>query len=249
MRAVKIILSISLLLLACSIVAGDAEVSNELPDEIKNLDERQIVKPILFHLPTYPIEAFRNRIEADVWIKLKVDQHGLADTAVIVYCDNPNYDFEQAALKAVLKSTYPLKRKRRKLIKSWFYTRVTFTWRQRGWYVDKIENFDIKNNVMLDSCTEENASIPEIKKKGVPNYPRLAKLDKKTAEVWVKVQVEVTGRPVDVVVAKTTDPDGKYGFNEAAIDGAFNCNFRPSICNGKPVKVWVTFPYEFKLYR
>ena len=54
MRAVKTILSFSFLFLAASIVAGGAEVSNELPDEIKNLKRRQILKSIKANFTSDP---------------------------------------------------------------------------------------------------------------------------------------------------------------------------------------------------
>ena len=67
----------------------------------------------------------------------------------------------------------------------------------------------------------------------------------------VRVLVNEEGNALDVVVMgdpAIIDSLDSYGFKEAAISGAQDCKFRPAFQNGKPVKVWVSFPYKFILH-
>ena len=89
--------------------------------------------------------------------------------------------------------------------------------------------------------------MPEIIYKSVHKYPRSAKLLKAEGIVFIKVLIGLTGRPIDVLIDKTTDLDWKHGFNKAALKNAKKCLFKPALENGKPIKVWVSFPYEFIL--
>jgi TonB family protein len=46
-------------------------------------------------------------------------------------------------------------------------------------------------------------------------------------------------------VAKSSGSN--VGFDEAAVEAALQCIYKPAIQNGQPVAVWVTYPVEFKL--
>ena len=89
--------------------------------------------------------------------------------------------------------------------------------------------------------------VPRIIHKPTLSYPKRAWKAKLGGEVHVRVLVSEKGLPLDVVIQKSCDPEWKWGFNEAAIAGAKECRFKPAIQFGKPVKVWVSFPFEFTL--
>ncbi len=232
MRTVKIVLSISFLFLAAAVVAGDTEISNELPDEIKNLDEKKILKPKRYYLLNYPNQVSNISTKTIVWVKIKLNKRGEVDTADVVYCENPNIGFEESALESVKKRIFSPVIRRRKVDRSWFYTRV---------------EFDPRKKILSTAfdCDEENATLPKILIKSRPKYPSIARQTGIDAKVWVRVLVGIDGRPLDVVIQETTDPGWKYGFNEEALKGARKCRFKPAICDGNPVRVWVSFPFVF----
>lgn len=249
MRAVKTFLSISALLLAATIVAGDREVSNELPDEILNLDEKKILKSIKAKYTSDPERTgYIPPTITSVVVKLKLKRNGSVDTAVVVYCEEPDLGFEGLALQTVLETKFHPKLRRRKVDRSWFYTEVVFN--RIGYYPP----IDTDSSISSVDSSKPDVSdfipvdiIPEIIWKSVPKYPRLARRMGAQGTVIVRVLIGITGRPLDVVIAKSSGTNGKYGFEEAALESAMKCFFKPAFQDGKPLKVWVSFPFVFNL--
>ena len=243
MRAVKTILSISFLLLAANVVADDTEVLNELPDEIKNLDKKQVVEPVFFQLPIYPVKAYKLKIQSDVWIKLKVGKDEKADSALVIYCDKPNNGFEQAALKAVQNSFYPVKRKKRKLNRDWFYTIVSFVWHHSGW---KTSNIGSTENPELECPDSTSRSFKQIKDSYI-DFPQKARTEGVNGLVSFKVLLSKAGNPIKVYITHTTDHSWEWGFNESAIKTVTSFRFLPKVCDNQPIEYWVTFPLPYKM--
>ncbi len=84
---------------------------------------------------------------------------------------------------------------------------------------------------------------PKLVKAGAPVYPKEAAKAGQEGMVWVKVWVNTKGEPKDVEVLKTENPV----FNQAALDAAKEYRFTPAEIKGKPVSVWVTIPFKFRL--
>ncbi len=250
MRAIKTILSISFLVLTSSIIAEDKEESNEFPDEIKNLSQKQILNSVVvdYKLKTSETSSKLPPI-ISVVVKLKFDSKGSVDTAVVVYCEEPNIGYEKSAIQAVLESDLKPRFVRRKVDKSWFYTEVVFN---RVGY-NRPKDTD-SPSLKVDSAKQNGTNIdpveipPELRIKAVPKYPKRAQRKGVSGTVWLRVLVGITGRPLDAIIQKTTDTNWDYGFNESALKAVMKCEFKPATQNGKPVKVWVSFPYEFILY-
>lgn len=253
MRAVKTILSISFLFLAVAVFAGDTEVSNELPDEIKNLDKKKILQPLGYFEPKYPEQASTISTKTSIWVKFKLRKSGTVDTADVVYCEKPNNGFEQSALQFDLKSTFRPIIRRRRVVRSWFYTEIIFA---------RIENnsppgtdsssLQAKNSKLIDSNFIPVEVMPELIYKSRPAYPRRALQYGKGAVVQLRVLVSEKGDVLDVIALgnpSSLKSLEEFGFIKAALSGARKCKFRPAYQNGKPVKVWVSFPYEFILHR
>lgn len=87
---------------------------------------------------------------------------------------------------------------------------------------------------------------PEFIFKAKPVYPPAALKAKIEAKVYVRILVDKEGDVRDAIVAKGTGAP-EWGFEESALDAARRCKFTPAIQQGKPVAIWVTFPFEFKL--
>ncbi len=84
---------------------------------------------------------------------------------------------------------------------------------------------------------------PEIIKSVQPVYPDTARKGGLEGDVWVKVWVDNKGGVREVVVTENSDPI----FHQSAIDAARQFRFNPATKEGKPVDVWVTFPFHFRL--
>ncbi|MEW5702431.1 MAG: TonB family protein [Candidatus Zixiibacteriota bacterium] len=78
-----------------------------------------------------------------------------------------------------------------------------------------------------------------------PVYPQVAELTGKEATVWVMALVDKEGKVREARVAKSSGSN--VGFDEAAVEAAYKCAYKPAIQNGRPVAIWVTYKVDFKL--
>jgi periplasmic protein TonB len=78
--------------------------------------------------------------------------------------------------------------------------------------------------------------------KGSMDYPSVAREAGIEGRVTVKVLVGTDGSVLKV--GSVTGPDV---FHDEVRDKSMNLQFTPGLQNGKPVKVWVTVPFNFKL--
>ena len=114
---------------------------------------------------------------------------------------------------------------------------------------------DVNVNVDVDKVMDELypspddfipvEEMPSKIKDVTPPYPELARRAGVEGDVWVKALVDREGNVRDVIIAKSSGANA--GFEEAAIEAAKQCVWRPAIANGQPVAVWVTYKVEFKL--
>lgn len=78
--------------------------------------------------------------------------------------------------------------------------------------------------------------------RGSMKYPEIAREGGIEGRVTVKVLVNENGS-----VAKVGGVSGPDVFHDEVRDKAMDLQFTPGLQNGKPVKVWVTVPFNFKL--
>lgn len=84
---------------------------------------------------------------------------------------------------------------------------------------------------------------PVVVAKSEPAYPTLAIKAGIEGTVWVKIWVDKTGKPRDVVILKSEQEI----LNKPAVDAAQKFRFTPGYIKDKPVDVWVSVPFKFKL--
>lgn len=89
-------------------------------------------------------------------------------------------------------------------------------------------------------------NMPELIHKESGEYPRFAKEAGLEGTVYVRVLVKKDGTVGDAKIEKSS---GVVSLDEAAMKLVYKCTFKPAIQNGRPVNVWVSFPYEFTLTR
>ncbi len=85
---------------------------------------------------------------------------------------------------------------------------------------------------------------PEMIKSVEPDYPALARQAGLEGNVWVKALVDRNG---DVKDARVQKSSGTPSLDEAAIQAAKQCKYKPGISHGQPVACWVTYRVDFKL--
>ncbi len=78
-----------------------------------------------------------------------------------------------------------------------------------------------------------------------PDYPPLALRAGLEGTVWVQALVDEKGIVSKVVIIK--ESGARVGFEEASVEAANKCRFSPALKDGRAIKIWVTFPFEFKL--
>jgi protein TonB len=76
-------------------------------------------------------------------------------------------------------------------------------------------------------------------------YPPMAKEAEIEGKVILRVQVDKNGRYKKHIVIKDPHPI----LTKAVTDKINNLSFTPGIQAGKPIKVWVTIPFDFKLLK
>ncbi len=84
---------------------------------------------------------------------------------------------------------------------------------------------------------------PSLKKSVEPVYPPEALAKNLEGKVWLKVLIDSTGHPAEVELLKS---DNEI-FNDAAMTAARQFTFNPALKDKRPVAVWVSFPFKFKL--
>jgi TonB family protein len=84
---------------------------------------------------------------------------------------------------------------------------------------------------------------PTVLSKKEPVYPEAAKKAGTEGKVWAKIWVDKKGMPRNVTILKS---DAEV-FNKAVLDAAYGFRFTPALIKDKPVDVWVSVPFMFKL--
>lgn len=85
--------------------------------------------------------------------------------------------------------------------------------------------------------------MPSVKNRVNPHYPVLAAKAGIEGQVWVKIWVDKEGKAREVKILKTENEI----FNQSAIEAARGFEFTPATAGGKPVSVWVSVPFKYKL--
>jgi TonB family protein len=84
---------------------------------------------------------------------------------------------------------------------------------------------------------------PEPVFKAFPEYPDVAKRTGLEGTVIVQVLLNKEGKVKKALVAKTNNEI----FSEASLEAAQKWVFTPALMQGKPVTVWITIPFRFRL--
>ena len=96
---------------------------------------------------------------------------------------------------------------------------------------------------LMGGEVKSNQKPPEILTKTNPVYPCEAKVSNMEGKVILKVLLDETGTPVKYVVLSSTN----QWFTSVSVNAMMETRFRPAEVDGKKVKVWITYPFMYKL--
>ena len=77
----------------------------------------------------------------------------------------------------------------------------------------------------------------------MPEYPELARRIALEGFVTVNVLITKEGKVKNALLLKSSDDV----FSQPALDAARKWSFTPALMNGKPIAVWVSIPFRFRL--
>ena len=177
--------------------------------------------------PTYPDEAIQKKIEGTVWIKIWIDKEGKPKQAVVLKSDAEI--FNQPSIDAAMK---------------WRFTPAILKGKPVDVWVSIPFKFKLSHDVEpKDSITVDQQAQPKKGNTPAPFYPQEAKQKKIEGTVWIKLWVDEQGNAKKAIVVKSESEL----LNQASVDAAMKWKFTPALIKEKPVAVWVTVPFKFKL--
>ncbi len=233
---------------------GEIEVKIDSVDSLPAPDEFILVdiRPELIneHNPDYPKPARQAGITGVVWVKALVDEEGNVLKA-IVWESSGTVSLDEAAVEAAYEFKYKPGIQDGRPVKVWVTYPVEFTLADEE-EISAVDSMGDSIEAEIDpgdSLPSPDDSIPvEIMPKVIyqasPEFPHQAKKAGITGTVFVKALVDEEGKVLKAIVSKSS---GTVTLDEAALQAAYKCEYKPGIQDGRPVKVWVTYEVEFKL--
>ncbi|MCK5126077.1 MAG: TonB family protein [candidate division Zixibacteria bacterium] len=179
----------------------------------------------------YPEDAYRNNINGEVILDIFVDHKGKIRAIDNMKCDNPGNGFEDAVTQAAFKSLHKPARYNGKPVACWVPTKVIFKDRQRPFVAPRYDN-----------CPFD--SQPEIYRDVAPVYPVKAQHIRKTGYVIIKAYVNYLGKVSNAHAIKCSNPG--FGFEQAAINAANRCRYKPAKKDGVPAGCWISYRVNFE---
>ncbi len=76
-----------------------------------------------------------------------------------------------------------------------------------------------------------------------PVYPLEARRSGVEGEVFVKLLIDTTGKVIDARIVKS----GGELLDRASLEAAYKTTFKPALREGKPVRVWIGYPFKYSL--
>ncbi len=206
--------------------------------------------------PVYPLQARHAGITGMVSIKALVDQKGKVLQA-IVDKSSGTASLDEAAVAAAYEFKYKPGIQNGLPVKVWVTYPVEFTLADMGKpsagdstevEVDSEDSIPPPDeSVSADTIRDGFVQVeimPEVIHQVSPMYPLQARHAGITGTVSIKALVDEEGKVLKAIVDKSS---GTASLDEAAVAAAYEFKYKPGIRDGRPVKVWVTYPVEFKL--
>jgi TonB family protein len=189
----------------------------------------------------YPETAARDSVEGTVWIKSWIDETGKVVETKVQRSDNTVLN--QSALDAIRQWTFKPAMMNGKPVAVWVSIPMRFKFSDRGHTQASGVSNTSKTKRYPPAEDAKHDMEPELISQVQPSYPPEAFQQGVEGKVWTKMWVDESGKVVEVIVTKS---DNEL-FNQASMDAGLQWVFKPALANGKPVAVWITVPFQFKI--
>jgi TonB family protein len=211
------------------------------PDDFVEVDKMPVM--IYQSTPEYPRLARQAGMEGTVWIKSYVNEQGLVENAVVSKPSGSKAGFDQSALKSAYECKYKPAMKDGEPVAVWITYKVNFV--LDGTEAGLIGADDNNERYPEPDQFVPVDQMPAMLYEETPVYPPKARKSGIEATVYVKSLVDKKGEVVKAMIAKASND--AYGFDQAALDAAYKCKFKPAMQNGQPVATWVIYSVKFIL--
>jgi len=198
--------------------------------------------------PKYPPLAKAAGVEGTVYMKLWVREDGKVETVKLQKGSGTDAGFEEAALRAATQFEFYPAMKNGKPVAVWVSIPFHFKLGEKPASPETpaaVRSQTPNTNEAPTTGFVQFDEAPQIVRRAAPVYPEIAKKAGLEGTVWVKIQLDENGKVREALVQKSSKPD--LGFEEAAMAAAKSFEFSPARKNQKPVAVWITMPFHFKL--
>jgi TonB family protein len=191
--------------------------------------------------PKYPAAASKDSIEGTVWLKVWIDEMGSVAELIVQKSDNEILN--HSAIAAAKQWTFKPALMKGKPVAVW----VSIPFRFKLQENDKTRNAPTPSVVKAKRyppAEDVRRDIePELVSQVQPQYPNEAFQARLEGTVYTKMWIDETGHVIEVIVTKS---DNEV-FNQVSMDTGLQWVFKPALANGKPIAVWVTVPFRFKI--
>jgi len=227
-----------------SFILGCSDKNNTANSQAKDIGEVKLDNmpvPIKQVNPIYPDSARRNNIQGKVSVRALLGADGIIKEVKVVKNESNSSELATEAMKAAL---------------DWQFTPPKVHQQPTEVYITIPFNFKladdkgVKDKKISDDFTpvdEQPVPIKQVQ----PHYPELARRSGVEGTVWLKVLVSKEGKVKDVNVMSVSsnlkNSGTPGGLEEAAMEAARQWTFKPAMMKNKPVEVWVSIPFKFKL--
>ena len=189
--------------------------------------------------PVYPDSAKRSGFQGQVLVKVLLGVDGTIKEVKVMKNETNSTELATAAMKAAL---------------DWQFTPVTVNQKPTEVYITIPFRFKLSDDAKDKRISDDFVPVDEQPvpiKQVQPQYPELARRAGVEGTVWLKVLVSDEGKVKNVKVMNVSsnlkNSDKPVGLEESATEAARQWAFKPAIMKNKPVEVWVSIPFAFKL--
>ena len=212
------------------------------PPEVIDRIEHETIEPLNPPELKYPEHLCTENLEVGVLLKVRIGRDGklVRATPTASTCSDPS--FMHAALDGILGCEFPSRRVGGRTREYGGYVWVQFDRDLAQETADKLNYICPTDTVWLGFEESIDVAPPEMTKVVTPDYPDAAYKLKETGVVWVEVLVNASGKVSQAMLWRTS---GHYLLDEAALDAAYDNEFKPAIQGGKGTAVWVTYRVDF----
>ncbi len=225
----------------------DSKAQKKPPSDLVQYDRApEVVSQVQ---PEYPNEALKKNLEGVVWVQLWVDESGSVVETKVMKSENPV--FNQSAIDAARRWKFKPAIANDKPVAVWISVPFKFKLNAGGEApslgvpIDKPKADQSKSHTETQRPADfvDYDKPPEAVKQVGAKYPEKAKKEGLEGTVWVKVLIDENGKATKSEILKTD----REVFNHEAQAAVMKWVFKPALKQGKPVPVWVTIPFRFKL--